>query len=120
MPPFKGEPFQSKKRSDLALHVKREPFWLKPFWKTALFSEVELFFFSKHDYEEKNGSPLQKRADFQNYFSREPFWLSFFSQCTFKNTPGMALPISSISSVLGFTDTDNSVWVTFGLYMYKI
>ncbi len=46
------------------------------------------FFFPKHDYEEKNGSPSQKRADFQNYSLREPFWLSFFSKCRVARTFG--------------------------------
>ncbi len=61
---------------------------------------IELGFFLKNDYEEKNGSPLQKRADIQNYSPREPFWLSFSSQClhtlTRLTVTGQALKMTKI------------------------
>ena len=61
---------EQKKRSDLALHVK----------KTVLFLEVE-FFFPKHDYEEKKTTLLHKREPiFKITLQESHFWLSV-SQC---------------------------------------
>ena len=45
---------------------KKVPFWLRKKWLSSQ-KRAPNSIFSKHDYEGKNGSPLQKRASFQNY-----------------------------------------------------
>ena len=65
-PALYGAPFWCYISGESCFRAKRPVSNLsgEPFWKMVLFSKVELFF-SKLDYEGKNGCPLEKIADFQ-------------------------------------------------------